>query len=149
MSLLSGLASRSPQLEVSTLRLVTPSGDVGAKLRIDLDGSQPGLLENFFTLLLVLRVEAEFECPAEILDAFYQGREQELLALRSEGWVLLDGERYRSRIEFKGGQLVVNGIPKTFEGLPGQPEEPTELPQISAVEPLGPDGVATGAELLP
>jgi uncharacterized protein YdgA (DUF945 family) len=149
MSLLSGLASRSPQLEIRTLRLATPSGDVEAKLRIDLDGSQPGLLENLFTLLLVVQVEAEFECPAEIVDSLYQEREEELLALRREGWILLDGERYRSHLKLDGGELLVNGIPKALGGLPGQPEAPTELPQVSAVDQLGPEGVAPGAELLP
>jgi len=149
MGLLSGLASRSPQLEIRTLRLATPSGDVEAKLYVDLDGSRPGLLENLFTLLLVLRVEAELECPAEIADALYQEREEELLALRSEGWILLDGDRYRSHLKLEGGQLLVNGIPKAFGGLPEQPEAPTELPQISAVDQLGPEAVAPGAELLP
>jgi uncharacterized protein YdgA (DUF945 family) len=147
-SLLSGLASRSPQLEIRTLRLATPSGDLEAKLRVDLDGSQPAFLENFYTLLLVLRVHGEFECPAEILEALYQEREEELLELRREGWVLLDGERYRSRFEFEGGELLVNGIPKALDGRPGQPEAPESLPQISAAD-SGPEGVATGSELLP
>ena len=40
-------------------------GDVEAELYVDIDGSQPALLENLFTLLLVLRVEAELGCPAE------------------------------------------------------------------------------------
>ena len=128
------LASRSPPLEIRTLRLATPSGDLEAKLRIDLDGSQPDFLRNFFTLLLVLRVHGEFECPAGILEALYQEREEEFLELRREGWVLLDGERYRSRLELEGGELRVNGIPRALDGSPGQRETPESLPQISAAD---------------
>jgi len=148
VSLLSDLVSRSPQLEIRSLRLATPSGDLEAKLRIDLDGSRPELLRDLFTLLPVLEIRAELECPAEILDALYQDRGEELLELRREGWVLLDGERYRSRLEFERGGLIVNGLPKTLENLPGQTEPPAELPQVSSIG-SGPDGVAAGAELLP
>jgi uncharacterized protein YdgA (DUF945 family) len=148
MDLLSGLVSRSPQLEIRSLRLATPSGDLEAKLRIDLDGSQPDFLQNFYTLLLVLRVRGEFECPAEILEALYQEREEDFLELRREGWVLLDGERYRSRLKFEGGELLVNGIPRALDARPGQRGAPESLPQISATN-SGPEGVATGSELLP
>jgi hypothetical protein len=148
MGPLSDLVSRSPQLEIHTLRLATASGDLEAKLRIDLDGSRPGLLRELFTLLLVLEVHAELQCPAEILDELYQDREEELLKLRREGWVLLDGERYRSRLDFERGELFVNGLSKTLGDLPGQPEAPQALPQVSAA-PLGPEGVASGSELLP
>ena len=164
--LLSALASRSPQLEIRSLRLATPSGDLKAKLRVDIDGSDPRLLRNLYTLLLVLQVHAEFECPAAILEAFYQGREEELLELRSQGWVLLDGELYRTRLAFEGGELVVNGIPKALDALPKPPTAPEAFPQVSATnEPavrtgalatrpgeksgLGPEGVAAGTELLP
>jgi len=148
VSLLSDLVSRSPQLEIRSLRLATPSGDLQAKLRIDLDGSRPELLRDFFTLLLVLELRAELECPAEILNALYQERGEELLELRREGWVLLDGERYRSRLKFERGGLIVNGLPKTLGDLPGRTEPPAELPQISSIG-SGPEGVAPGAELLP
>jgi uncharacterized protein YdgA (DUF945 family) len=134
MGLLPDLVSRSPQLEIRTLRLATPSGEVEAKLRIDLDGSRPDFLSNLFTLLLVLEIHAELECPAEILDGLYQDRQEELLELRREGWVMLDGERYRSRLSFERGELLVNGLPKALGGLPGQPEAPPALPQISAVD---------------
>jgi uncharacterized protein YdgA (DUF945 family) len=147
-SLLSALASRSPQLEIRSLRLATPSGDLKAKLRIDVDGSDPRLLRNLYTLLLVLQVHAEFECPAAILEAFYQDREEELLELRRQGWVLLDGERYRSRLAFEGGELVVNGIPKALDTLPAPPATPETFPQVSAAD-SGPEGVAAGPELLP
>jgi uncharacterized protein YdgA (DUF945 family) len=143
-SLLSDLVARSPRLEIHDLRLATPTGDVEANLSIDLDGSRPALLHDLFTLLLVVQVHAEFECPAEILDALYQEREEELQQLRREGWVLLDGERYRSRLEFERGELVVNGLPKTLGDLPRQPEAPPELTQISGAE-----GIAPGSELLP
>jgi len=153
MSLLPDLVSRSPQLEIRTLRLATPSGELEAKLRIHLDGSRPDFLRNFSTLPLVLQVHVEFQCPAEMLDALYQGGEEELLELRREGWILLDGDRYRSRLEFERGKLIVNGLPKAFGDPSGQPEAPTELPQLSAIDSPSvdswPEGVAPGPELLP
>ena len=118
-------------------------------MSIDLDGSRPEFLQDLFSLPLLFQVRGEFECPVEILDELYREREEELLELRREGWVLLDGGRYRSRFEFEAGELLVNGIPKALDGLPGQPEAPESLPQISAVDQLGPEGVATGSELLP
>jgi uncharacterized protein YdgA (DUF945 family) len=148
MDLLTDLASRSPQFEIRTLHLATASGDIDGKLRIVIDGSRPHLLRELFTLLLAIELHAELECPAEILDELYRDREEELLNLRSEGWVLLDGERYRSRLDFEGGQLFVNGLPKALSDLPGQPQTPQTLPQVSAA-PLGPEGVASGPELLP
>jgi len=148
IGLLPDLVSRSPQLEIRTLRLTTPSGDIEAKLRIDLDGSRPDLLRNLLTLLLALELHADFECPAEILDGLYQDRQEELLELRREGWVLLDGERYRSRLDFERGELFINGLPKALGDRPGQPEMSEALPQISAAD-SGPEGVAPGTELLP
>ena len=148
MGLLPDLVSRSPQLEIRTLRLATPSGVVEATLRIGLDGSRPDFLRELFTLLLVLELHAELELPVEILDELYQDREEDLLELRREGWVLLDGERYRSRLDFEGGELFVNGLPKALGDLPGQPEAPQELPQVSAA-PLGTEGVAPRPELIP
>jgi uncharacterized protein YdgA (DUF945 family) len=146
---LSDLFSRSPQLEIQTLYLATPSGDVEATLRIDLDGSRPEFFGELFSLLLAVELHGTLEFPADILDEIYQDREEELLTLRREGWVLLDGERYRSRLDFEGGQLFVNGLPKALGELPGQPEATGELPQVSAAPPLGPEGVATGSEQLP
>jgi hypothetical protein len=148
MGLLSDLVSRSPQLELRTLRLATPSGVVEATLRIDLDGSRPEFLRDLLTLLFVLELRAELVCPAEILDELYRDREEDLLELRHEGWVLLDGDRYRTRLVFAGGQLMVNGLPKALGDLPGQPEVPEALPQISALG-SGPEAVAPGPELLP
>ena len=148
MSLLPDLLSRSPQLEIRTLRLATPSGELEAKLRIHLDGTRPDLLRSLATLPLVLQVQVEFQCPAEMLDALYQGGEEELLELRREGWILLDGDRYRSRLDFEQGKLIVNGLPKAFGEPPGQPEAPTGPPQLSAVDSW-PEGVAPGPELLP
>jgi uncharacterized protein YdgA (DUF945 family) len=145
--LLSDLLSRSPELEIQTLHLATPSGDLEAKLRIGLDGSRPEFFRELFTLLPVLDAHAEFECPVEILDELYRGREEELLELRTEGWILLDGERYRSRLDFERGELLVNGLPRTLEDRPGQLEAAEKIPRISAA-PLGPEGVAPGSELL-
>jgi hypothetical protein len=83
-----------------------------------------------------------------MLDALYPGREEELLERRREGWILLDGDRYRSRLEFERGKLIVNGLPKALGHPPEQPEAPTALPKISAVDSR-PEGVAPGPELLP
>jgi uncharacterized protein YdgA (DUF945 family) len=147
-SVISALVSRSPQLEIRALRLATPSGDIQARLRIDLDGSRPDLLYSAHTLLPLFRVEAEFECPREILDGLYREREEELLELRREGWILLQGDRYRGRLKLEEGELLVNGIPRTLEGLPGQRVAPESLPRLSAA-PSGPVGIATASEVLP
>jgi uncharacterized protein YdgA (DUF945 family) len=129
------LVSRSPRLELRTLHLATPSGDLEAWMSIDLDGSRPELLQDLFSLPLLFEVSAEIGCPAQILDALYRDREEELLELRSDGWVLLDGERYKSRLEFEQGELMVNGLPKSLAELMGQPEEaPAEIPQISLAD---------------
>lgn len=146
-SVVSALLSRSPQLEVQSLRLATPSGEILAKLRIDIDGSRPELLYGLQSLPGLLRIEAEFECPAEIVDALYRGREEELQQLLSEGWVLLDEERYRGRLLFDQGDLLVNGLPRSLDELIETPESPAEFPQVSAA-PSGPEAVAPGAELL-
>jgi uncharacterized protein YdgA (DUF945 family) len=134
-SLLFDLVSRSPHLELRALRLATPSGDLEAQMSIDLDGSRPEFLRDLFSLPLLLQVRAEFECPVEILDELYREREEELLELRREGWVLLDGERYRSRLQFDRGEFVVNGLPKSLAELLGQPAEaPADVPQISRAD---------------
>jgi uncharacterized protein YdgA (DUF945 family) len=149
IGLLPDLVSRSPQLEIRSLRLSTPAGDLEATLRVHLDGSRPEFVRDPVTLPLALQVQVEFQCPAEMLDALTQGMEEELLALRREGWILLDGDRYRSRLAFERGKLIVNGIPKALGQPPEQPEAPDALPQISAVDPSRPEGVAPGPELLP
>ena len=129
------LVSRSPHLELRTLYLATPSGNLKAWMSIDIDGSRPELLQDFFSLPLLFEVSAEIECPAQILDELYREREEELLKLRGDGWVLLDGEHYKSRLEFDQGELVVNGLPKSLAELLGQPEEtPAEIPQVSLAD---------------
>jgi uncharacterized protein YdgA (DUF945 family) len=129
------LLSRSPQLAVRTLRLATPSGDLHASLHIALDGSRPELLSELSTLLLALEIRADLECPAEILDAMYRDREKELLELRQEGWVLLEGGRYRSRLELGHGELLVNGLPKSLDELPIRPK-PEAAAGAERLEPV-------------
>jgi hypothetical protein len=148
MSLLPDLVSRSPELEIRHLYLATPSGQLEGKLRVHLDGSRPDFLRDAVTLPLVLTVQVDFQCPAQMLDALHPGGEEALLELRREGWILLDGDRYRSRLEFDRGKLIVNGLPKAL-GLPSeQPEAPTALPRLSALDSR-PEGVAPGPEPLP
>jgi uncharacterized protein YdgA (DUF945 family) len=142
------LLSRSPQLELRQLRLTTPSGDVEARARIELDGRRPELLRNPITMPLAFAARVEFGCPAEVLAGLYRTHPDRLEALREDGWVLLEGDRYRSSWQLERGSLTVNGLPKTLGDLIGDSLVSTELSQLEA-DGSRSEAVAPGPELLP
>jgi len=149
-ALLPALFSRAPSVEMKTLELATPDGDLRASAKASM-GDGVGATAN--PLLLMSAVSAEFaaEIPAPLFERMVESQlraalsegqeeaeinEQELAALRDEriaelrssGYVVFSEGVYRARLLLRGGQLTVNGIP--FQGLKTTASDAAE-PDIS------------------
>ncbi len=127
---ISALLSHSPRIELTELSLGTENGTLSASLEMGADGSNEEMLENPLTALFALSAEGELEIPEplviSLVDSFVERKLEEgevspaqadkaravmLSGLRKEGYLLRDGDRYRSRVAFRQGQLSVNGFP--------------------------------------
>jgi uncharacterized protein YdgA (DUF945 family) len=138
LEVLPALAARSPELELAGLRLETPEGEIHASARVAIDGSRPELLQSPLTLPAALEGSFEISVPAALVDALVPPPPESqqpgtspplppLAALRQRGIVILDGQRYRSRGEWREARLTLNGLPLAMADLvapllsPGEP----------------------------
>lgn len=136
---LPALAAHSPELELKEISLATPQGLVRGALKFVVDGQQPELLQNPITAVAALSANASAEMPAPVFAAMVDvwarkqvaaraesgelsvGRDPEetlvyvrdslIHNLRRSGYVVFDGERYKTRAVWRQGALTLNGIP--------------------------------------
>lgn len=86
LALLTALAEKAPELEVTRLSLKTGNGELTGKASFVLDGSRSDVRTNPMRLLTALRGEAEVIVPATLLRPFVAPLvEQDLAAFRARG----------------------------------------------------------------
>jgi uncharacterized protein YdgA (DUF945 family) len=143
--LLSECARSSPEFLLTGVSLRTTDGEIRASVQVRVDGSRlpvPGYLTQ---LLQALEVEAEGEAPvawvrataiAQVRRAIRQRSrlavwlpepaldmlattitDQQLRSLVAQEYLVLDGDRYRSKVRYTRGQLLVHGKPVDVPGL--------------------------------
>lgn len=86
LALLTALAEKAPELEVTQLSLKTGNGEMTGKASFVLDGSRSDVRTNPMRLLTALRGEAEVTVPAPLLRPLVAPLvEQDLAAYRAQG----------------------------------------------------------------
>lgn len=92
LALVTALAEKSPELEVTRLSLKTGSGEITGRASLVLDGSRSDVRTNPMRLLTALRGDAEMYVPAPLLRPLVAPLvQQDLAAYRARG-VLSDRE---------------------------------------------------------
>jgi uncharacterized protein YdgA (DUF945 family) len=128
------LMSRSPRLDLVRMDLASPDGTLSATGGIGIDGEHPHLAMGPLFALMALDVEADFHLPERLLHRLLEAaaeaqldeaaasagdRDVSIANLRAE-WVqamlamgLLEAEAsgYRMRIQYREGELLLNGAP--------------------------------------
>jgi uncharacterized protein YdgA (DUF945 family) len=132
------LLARSPELELVLLELTGPEGVLRARGRLRVDGGHPHLELGPMFVTSALEGTGDVFVPAGLLHRALDGYAREQLegegaanaamrvASRRQQWVgaliaagLLESERegYRLRVDYREGQLLLNGEPLDPEAL--------------------------------
>lgn len=141
MEQLPALLTRSPRIELQSLALGLPSGELRGSGAVWFDGGGTAPA-HFLEVLVGLGGELDVEAPALSVDTFFaslpdaaetEGPETGLADLRKRGVVIRDGAVYRARARWRNGQLTINGLP--LEAVfPDDPEaEPDGEPEDDAL----------------
>lgn len=119
MQLLPELLARSPRLELESLALGLPSGNLRGSGTVWFDGKETAPVD-LFDVLAGLGGELDVEAPALSVDTFAASLPAQvenadsdagLGDLRKRGLLIRDGGVYRMRVRYRGGQLTINGLP--------------------------------------
>ena len=152
MQVLPELLSQSPRLELESLSLGLPSGDLRGSGAVWFAGN--GAPAHVFDVLAGLGGELDVEAPALAVDSFLASLPNEperadsdagLGDLRRRGLVLRDGAVYRTRARWRNGQVTINGLPLQTV-FPGEPEAEGAVPPDANAPPTAPE--PSMAELL-
>jgi uncharacterized protein YdgA (DUF945 family) len=151
LELMPELLALSPRLELSSLALGLPSGNLrgsGALWFDSVDGSPP---TNVLDVMAGLGGKLDVEAPALAVDTFFASLPgvteeadsgAELGDLRKRGLVIRDGGVYRTRARWHNGQITINGLP--FETVfPDEREEGGDpAPEADAPPEASPPSMA-------
>ncbi|HEX6396704.1 MAG TPA: DUF945 family protein, partial [Steroidobacteraceae bacterium] len=125
------LLKYDPELIIDRIGVATPDGDGYLKGALRLKGATPQDLEMGF-MALIGKIEADItiEMAQKLIEKIPSGATSAGAAVDA-GYARRDGDKLVSHIEFKRGELKVNGKAQGFPGLGGPP---------AAVEGMPPGG---------
>ncbi len=151
VQLVTALAKKSPEAEVTKLNLKTPDGELQGQAKLVLDGRNQNLADNPMAWLAALEGEATLSIPASLVKALVAAEiRTELAALQTQGkmqaladdqvgevvakalperlpqWaeakrLVADGDHYKLTAALKQGEITVNEQPFTWPGLTPSP----------------------------
>jgi uncharacterized protein YdgA (DUF945 family) len=128
------LLASSPELELDTFEMTGPDGTLRARARLAIDGADPRVAMGPLFAAMAVEASAEARLPARWLHRVVdqalsiQGvgmevdsaqQQVDVVARRSAwirelvsaGWLLREGEIYRMQLDYREGQLLLNGRP--------------------------------------
>lgn len=130
------LLKNNPEFVIERMGIVTPDGEGVIKGVVRLDGVVP---EDFAmgALGLLGKIDADItiELAQKLIEKIPNGATGAGMAV-DQGYAKREGEKLVSRIEFKKGELQINGKAQALPGLGGPPQPEGEGPV--AVEPEEP-----------
>lgn len=128
------LLAGSPEIELDTFELAGPDGALRARARLGIDGADPRVAMGPVFAAQAVEASAEIRLPARWLhrvvdqalsiqlhgmEAASAQQQLDVVARRSAwirelvsaGWLLREGEAYRMQVDYREGQLLLNGRP--------------------------------------
>jgi len=142
---LSGIVRTSPEIALTQMHLHTPDGEVHARLQVRLDGSRLRAPGDLPQLVQTMDAQAEGEAPASWVRAVVIDQVRKVMRARStlaallpptvlhslaatisdrqlqslveHEYLVLDGDRYKSKAHYAYGQLFVNDKPLALPAL--------------------------------
>ena len=131
------LLKYDPEFVFDRIGLSTPDGDGYIKGVVRLKGVTPQDLEvGFMTLVGKLDVDINIEVAQKLIEKIPSGATSAGAAIDA-GYLKRDGDKLVSHIEFRKGELKVNGKAQGIPGLAGPPAAAEGMPPAGE-EPLRP-----------
>ncbi len=118
------LLARDPELVLDRLRIETAEGAADLRGVIRVKGAtEKDLRMGLLSLIARLDVDLRMEAPQKLIEKLDGGRQSMLDAVEG-GYVELQGDKVVSHIEFRAGELLINGKVQAIPGLePPPPDE--------------------------
>ncbi len=121
------LLKYDPEFVIDRIGIVTPEGEGVIKGVIKLKGVTPEDFTSSEPAMLLAKLDADLtiEVAQKLIEKIPNGNTGAGAAIDG-GYVKRDGEKLVSHIEYKQGQLKINGKPQAIPGLGGPPPPPTQ-----------------------
>jgi uncharacterized protein YdgA (DUF945 family) len=149
---MTGVLQHDPEISIDRLSFNTPSGEVQVAAKVQFPGVTAEDAQNLTALSQKIVAVAELAVPEALLmmpvgpgaaTAQVPGRAQQIASLVEHGYVHRDGALMKSKLEFRGNQLAINGMPFDPMALQGRPmlagpamAPPTGRPQMLQNVPI-------------
>jgi uncharacterized protein YdgA (DUF945 family) len=121
------LLKYDPEFVIDRVGIVTPEGEGVIKGVIKLKGVTPEDFASSQPAALLGKIDADLtiEVAQKLIEKIPNGNTGAGAAIDG-GYAKRDGEKLVSHIEYKQGQLKINGKPQAIPGLGGPPPPPTQ-----------------------
>jgi len=121
------LLQHDPEFVFDRVGIVTPEGEGVIKSVIKLKGVTEADFANENKMGLIPKVDADLtiEVAQKLIEKIPNGNTGAGAAIDG-GYAKRDGEKLVSHIEFRHGELKINGKPQSLPGLGGPPPPPTQ-----------------------
>jgi uncharacterized protein YdgA (DUF945 family) len=149
-----GMLEHDPEMSLDRLSFNTPNGEVLVTAKIRVPGVTAQDAQNFMMLTQKIEAVAELAIPEALLmlpigpaaaspemaAAQMQTRQHQIAGLLEQGYIYRDGTLMKSKLEYRAGQVAVNGLPFDPMALaqPRPAPAPAALPQTRPAPHIAP-----------
>ena len=133
------LLEHGPEISLDRLSFVTPQGEVLVVAKARLNDVQPEDASSLPALLAKLDAGADIALPEALLMTQFgpapqtveavQMRQKQIVSFLEQGYIYRDGAMIKSKLEFRNGQFLVNGLP--FDPMAAQSAPPPTANRIA------------------
>lgn len=135
------LLEYNPEISLDRISFTSPQGEVLVAARAKFNDVKPEDLKQPPILMAKIDASADIVLPegllmmpfgikadsAEAMQTQMQMRQKQIAALAAQGYIQRDGTMVRARLEFRKGELTINGKPfdpKAMQAASAPPEQP-------------------------
>lgn len=146
------LLQHNPELTIDRFSFTTPQGAVMIKAAVKMPGVTADDASNPEMLMQKLEAATDLAVPEALLmsqfgptpvsveagNAQMQMRQKQIAKLVEQGYAIREGTMMKSKLEYRGGQVTVNGLPFDLMAMQQQPVETALMPPGAPRHPRGP-----------